>query len=349
MTRILTSISLLAFLAACGDGQPFFDSEGNVIGSAGDGAIDGAGAGNGDGGDGDGIDGDVALPPGTDDASRDDSVVRFEALNAIGGGYAEEFAYDASNDTFIVDNIAFDGENVYQRGTNVSSLGGYAIYEGDETVADFLTGSPVGQVVPYRSILGLSQNEVDGERRTNFAIVRTGGYNDYGFGGYIYERNGGTILPTSGQAGFTGRYAGMRVYTNRDGMDLTQADIEVMIDFDDFNANDAIGGRIFNREAYDETGAPVNDLVLPILYFDIIEGESVLNGTGEFSGTMTSNIGTSTGETELYESGEFYGIIAGDTTAGDGGEVVGVIVVESDDRRYEEVTVQETGGFIVYR
>ncbi len=43
-------------------------------------------------------------------------------------------------------------------------------------------------------------------------------------------------------------------------------------------------------------------------------------------------------------------MIAGDATdPSDGGEIVGVIVIESEDPRYEGVTAQETGGFILYR
>lgn len=351
MTRILTSLTLLAFLAACGDGQPFFDTEGNVVGSGGDGAIDGDGEGNGDGGDGDGVNGDVAVPPGTDDARRDESIVRFEARNSLGGGYAESFAYNAATDEFTVDNLAFDGLSTYQRSPTNANLGSYRLYAADETVADSLTGNPVIQVVPYRAVLGFSQNAIEnGEARTNFALVRTGYYNNYGFGGYIYERNEGTVLQTTGQAAFDGRYAGIRVYNNRFGMDLVQARIQIAIDFDDFNANDTIKGIIYEREAFDVNGAPAAGVLLPDLFLEITEGESSLNGTGEISGVAGSDIDVGNSETEPYETGEFYGIIAGDMTdPADGGEIVGMIVVESKDRRFEEVTAQETGGFIVYR
>lgn len=350
MMRFMTAVSLLALLSACGDGQPFFDADGNLLNDGGSSGGDGTGAGNGDGGDGDGVDGDVDLPPGTANPSRSAGIVRFEAENGIGGGYAQEFTYDAASDTFTVDNLAFDGENVYQRGAEIDTLGGYAVFDADVVTEDFLTGTEVNQVVPYRAILGLSENAVDDERRTTFAIVRTGGYVDYGFGGFVYERNGGTRLPNEGQAAFRGAYAGLRVYQNRGGLDYVQGDVELAIDFDDFNANDAVKGVISDRQAFDEDGVQVQDLALPDLRFDIIEGTSVLNGTGEISGTLSSYLDTGTGELELYEEGTYYAIIAGDTTdPADGGEVVGVIVVESDDRRYDDVMVQETGGFIVYR
>lgn len=350
MMRFLTAVSLLALLSACGDGQPFFEADGSLRDGGSGGGGDGSGEGDGDGGDGDGVDGDVALPPGTQNPSRSSGIVRFEARNNIGGGYAQEFTYNARNDTFTVDNLAFDGENVYQRGDEIPTLGGYAVFDADVRTRDFLTGNQIGQIVPYRAILGLSENRVDEERRTTFAIVRTGGYVNYGFGGFVYERNGPTRLPSTGQAGFTGAYAGLRVYDNRGGLDYVQGDVELAIDFDDFNANDAVKGSISNRQAFDEDGVEVRDLALPVLTFDIVEGTSVLDGTGEISGQLRSFIRGDTGELELYEEGEYYAIIAGDTTdRADGGEVVGVFVVESEDRRYDDVRAQETGGFIVYR
>jgi|GEM_PF-6927742 len=44
------------------------------------------------------------------------------------------------------------------------------------------------------------------------------------------------------------------------------------------------------------------------------------------------------------ETGTFNGIVAGNTTKGQGGEIVGIITLNSNDS-----TVQETGGAILYR
>lgn len=52
------------------------------------------------------------------------------------------------------------------------------------------------------------------------------------------------------------------------------------------------------------------------------------------------------GAYEPYETGTYYGIISG---SGANMEIVGVIVMTSEDPRFEGVTAQETGGFIVYR
>jgi hypothetical protein len=52
----------------------------------------------------------------------------------------------------------------------------------------------------------------------------------------------------------------------------------------------------------------------------------------------------------VYETGTYAGIIAGDLTdVNDGGEIVGVLVIESEDSRFTGVNFQETGGFIATR
>jgi hypothetical protein len=203
----------------------------------------------------------------------------------------------------------------------------------------------------------VSTNTADGEPRTSFAIVRTGGYVGYGFGGFVYERNGEVVLPElgAGQAVFRGDYAGMRVFDGIGGLEFTRGDMEIAIDFNDFNANEAVQGLLSNRRAFDINGASIllgtgdDDLQLPDLPFVIQEGAQSLNDNGELSGEVANSIVDSSGTVSEYETGTYYGIIAGDTTdAGDGGEIVGVLVFESTDPRFD-VTVQETGGFIVYR
>jgi hypothetical protein len=295
------------------------------------------------------------LPPGTDDPDANDSITRYEARDEAGGGYVTDVSYNAANDTFTVDNLGFDGANVYARGDAVASMNGYAVYEADVVVEDSLTGEPISQIVPYRALLGISDNRVNGEARTSFAIVRTGGYVSYGFGGFVYERNGEVVLPTSGQARFEGDYAGMRVFNGRGGLEYTRGDMVVAIDFEDFDSGPAVSGEITNRRAFDSEGNPIplggeDELVLPTLTFAIQEGTSALDEAGEITGEINSTTLDDSGALVVYESGTYYGVIAGDATdAADGGEIVGVIVIESDDPRYEGVTAQETGGFILYR
>jgi hypothetical protein len=337
-------------LSACGDGQPLFDEDDD----GGTCTTDCGGDGGDDGGDGNLS---VDLPPGTDDPRASGDILRFEERNESGGGLVTDVSYNRQRDTFSVDNLGFDGQGPYDRGDDVASMGGYAVYDADIVVEDFLTGEAVDQIVPYRAILGVSTNRVDGDRRTSFAIVRTGGYVPYGFGGFIYERNGSVVLPEpgAGQAVFTGDYAGMRVFDGIGGLEFTRGDMEIAIDFNDFNANEAVRGVLTNRAAFDEQGNRIrlggddDALVLPDLPFVIQEGAQSLNEDGELAGLVANGRLLESGTVEEYETGVYYGIIAGDLTdRDDGGEIVGILVIDSTDPRFD-VPVQETGGFILYR
>jgi len=310
----------------------------------------------------------TGTPPGVagPEGAVDQSIVRFEERNANGGGFAEDFQYDAESDTFTVDNLAFDGEGAYTRGTAVASLGpndSYAVYNAEVLASDFIDESPIGQIAPYRAIVGVSPNTVDGVPRTSFAIVRTGGFANFGFGGFVYQREGGVTLPDARQATYTGDYAGVRVFSGPDGVlggtEFTEASMEISIDFDDpTSGQGGVRGRIFDRVAFDINGEGVElgndvengELPLPTIGF-VLEGETGnINDNGELTGGLASNYVTLEGEVVPYEAGTYFGILAGDATdETDGGEIVGVLVIESGDPRTEGVTAQETGGFILLR
>ena len=333
MTRTLLLLGLLASLAACGDGQPLFPDE-----------------------DPDGPDTPAPgpeVPPGTDDPTASSSINRYEARDGAGGGYAESVSYDAASDTFTVDNLAFDGENVYARDDTVPTLGGYRVFEASKIVEDPTDGDPVDQFL-YRAIVGRSTNTVNGEPRTEFAIVRTGAFASYGFGGFVYERNGGVELPTRGQAVYDGDYAGIRVFNGRGDIEYTTGDVRIAVDFEDFNDGEGVRGTISDREAFDVDGNPIplnpddddlagGMLVLPDLIFEV--GPGVLSPAGELAGNLSSRGVDDEGARVDYETGKYYAIMAGDDAA----EIVGIFVVTSTDPRDDSVTAQETGGFIVYR
>ncbi|EAR51414.1 hypothetical protein OG2516_15659 [Oceanicola granulosus HTCC2516] len=365
MKQLLIAASALAILSSCGDGQPFFDDEEIGEDTASEDASgddtdtpDGVGdAGDADGEDA-GVDADAArLPPSADDPSPDSGIVRFEADSGNGGGLlTEPVVYDPETDSFYIDNLAFDGPNTYARGEAVASMNGYAVYEAEAIHTDSLTGDPINQLTPYRAIVGFSDNTVGrggGERapRTSFAIVRTGGYLDYGFGGFVYQREGGFEVPETGQAIYTGDYAGMRVFSGQGGLEYTEGDARMAIDFEDFNTNQGVRARVTNRNAYDVNGNIVSgsgegQLPMPDLILTVEQGEGGgFDANGEYAGTIFSIDGAG----DEYETGEFYAVLAGDATdADDGGEIVGVLVVESTDPR-SDATAQETGGFILYR
>lgn len=340
MSRIFIALAVTALLAGCDGENPFTET---------------------------GTDGGGETPVGVDGETRTaaQSIVRYEEKNENGGGFAEEINYDSATDTFSVNNLAFDGEDAYTRDSDVPTLGpngAYAVYEADVTVPDFLDTDNVPQIVPYRAVVGVSQASVNGEPRTSFAIVRTGGYDDYGFGGFVYQREGSVVMPTTGQARFDGDYAGIRIFNGSGGLEYTEADMRMELDFDDpTDAVAGVKGLIYNRVAYAIDGTlvassgqgeltPEGILPLPNISF-VLDGE---NGNAAANGELTGDLAGNSyfdadGNEVAYESGTYYAILAGDTTQPDGGEIVGVIVIESTDPRLEGVTAQETGGFILYR
>ncbi|MBO6855233.1 MAG: hypothetical protein JJ872_15960 [Marivivens sp.] len=353
MKRSLSAVAALALLGACNGTQPFFDGENAPWINAPD-------------------EGSFAeeLPPAEEAPTPTGRIQRYEARDGNGGGYARDIRYNSSDDTFYVNNLAFDGENTYQRGTNVPSLadGEFNVYDAEITVADYLTGDTIRQIVPYRAIYAESTNTAlddDGNvvPRSRFAIVRTGGYSDFGFGGFVYMRDGGVSLPpenTTGQAGFEGKYAGIRIFNGVSGLEFTEADVEIAIDFDDFDANNTVRGLLYNRTVYDANGAavplgnyyesPDDQLPYPDLPFVIREGVDNFNEDGEMFGLVeNSRYDPYSLKTVVYETGEYYAVMAGDLNdPADGGEIVGIIVIDSVDPRTDK-PAQETGGFIVYR
>jgi hypothetical protein len=363
---MMIAVSALALVSACGDseGQPFdFEDETEETTDEGPTGTGGTGTGGDDTADQpDGV-GVGERPPGTTEPNSDSSIRRFEPQNAQGGGrITAPVRYDATTDTFTVDNLAFDGFNTYSRGRAVSSMGGYAVYEADVQVTDFLTGNAVGQLLPYRALLGVSRNTVENEQgetvpRSAFAIVRTGGYINYGFGGFVYEREGGVVLPTEGQANFSGGYGGVRVFDSRGGLEFVRGDMTIDIDFNDFNANAGVKGRVTNRQFFNSDGTPIatgtgdGQLPNPDVVFVITDGEgSSVDRNGEITGEVISSYVPADASAPVeYETGTYFAIISGDLTdRADGGEITGVMVIDSTDPR-DSVPAQETGGFILYR
>ena len=183
----------------------------------------------------------------------------------------------------------------------------------------------------------------------------------YGFGGFIYQRENSVTLPTSGQAIYSGVMAGMRDFNGSTGLEYTTANVQIAIDFDDFNETtggrgDAVRGRISDRVIYDINGNDItadvisrievdNNVTLgayPVATFTIQPG--VLDENGEILGTVQSFYTDSAGQTAIFEEGNYYAIVSGD----DAEEIVGVVVLETT-LDPAATSVRETGGFIVYR
>lgn len=349
MTKFLVAAAAALALTACSGGSNPFAAD------------SGGGTGTDTGTDtGSGIGGDSTLPPGTASPSAGGAIFRTEATSSedayYGNGYATDISYNAKKDTFTVENLAFDGDNEYSRGTKVSSLAGkYAVYEADAHFTDPENSKPVTQFT-HRAIYGVSRNS-----NTKFAIVRTGAYVEYGFGGFIYQRENGVTLPSTGQAIYNGVMAGLRDFNGAGGLEYTTADIEVAIDFDDFdpstgNRGDAVQGTITNRKIFDTDGKDITDNVIarietensitlrryPTATFKV--GPGTLDDNGEMMGQVQSYYVDSTGATQVFEKGNYYAIVSGKKA----GQIVGVVVLENSLDPVA-TTVRETSGFIVYR
>ncbi len=340
MKPIYLSLALVATLAAC-SGDPFAEPEEETTPDTGT-----------------AIDSDRTLPPGTASPEPSLSIFRSEPSgdNAQSGdGQVSGVSYDSVNDEFTVDGLAFDGDNVYSRGTLVASLNNeYAVYEADTQFNDPLSGVPVNQFT-HRAIYGVSTTG-----NTEFAIVRTGAYTDFGFGGFIYQRNGGVTLPSTGQAAYTGVSAAVRDFSGRGGLEYSVADVSIGIDFTDFDdgattLGDGIQGSFTNRTIFDINGTDITTAVLDRFNEDndasltsvptlqLFVGPNVLDANGEITGEIGSTFVDNQGVVQTYETGTYYGILSGD----DANELVGIYVVTSQPE--ENVTARETGGFIVYR
>ncbi len=352
MKNQIFSLALIAALAACSGGNPFEEAEETT----GEGVTGGETDGNGITTDG--------VPPGSSSPTPGDAIFRSEerddgdSSRTLGNGFAKGVSYDSDNDTFTVDNLAFDGDSPYVRGRAVSSLNGgrFNVYEAEELTNDPVTGEAIDQFT-YRAIYGQSRNTRTNDAgvtvpNTQFAIVRTGNYVNYGFGGFIYQRDVGVTLPDRFQAAFNGQSAGMRDFAGRGGLEYTTADVRIVIDTDDFDEGAGVDGTIFNRRVLDLAGNDITADVaegiapgrstIPVARFVI--GPGVLRESGDLVGEITSQFVNEDGEVAEYESGNYYAVVAG--TGPD--EIVGIFVLENSVEP-NATSTRDTSGFIVYR
>ena len=279
------------------------------------------------------------------------------APDVYGNGYAQGFIYNEVGDTFTIDNLAFDGGNTYYRSVPLPTLGGKRgvarVYESESSYTDSQTGENIDQL-SYRALYGVSKTG-----RTSFAIVRTGAYRNLGFGGFVFSRKDGVVLPTKGQAQFTGAYGGVRDFDGKSGLEYTTGSVQVDIDFNDFNPNDGLNGggvrgRVENRKIFDDAGNDITATVLadinaeknasltklPAMLFVVAPGSLDLNG--ELEGQLDSVFRDDNGDLQDLEAGKYYAMISGPNAD----EMVGILVVTSSNNG---VKARETGGFILYR
>ncbi|MFZ1468761.1 MAG: hypothetical protein WAT09_07235 [Paracoccaceae bacterium] len=348
MSQRFTAVLLLTtFIAGCG-GNPFAPDREPGTGTNED---------------------DTGLPtqlPGTTTPTASKAITRYEDRNdANGNGYAENITLNTDG-SFSVDNLGFDGANAFTTSAAKPTLGPFGVYEAAPVVTDPKTGNPIQQF-EHRLIAGKSNSG-----RTGFTIVRTGAYESYGFGGFLMSRDAtGVTLPDgtdgSGQATYSGKYGGVRDFDGAPGLQLTDGDMTVDIDFKDFNRGDAVKGVVRNRHIYDLAGNDITgnvlaamdakydpddvaaaSVALPVLTFDV--GPGAIDANGEIRGVLGSRITDYRGtdpQRIIFEAGNYYAIVSGPDAAGQ--EIVGIIVVESENPYLGNVTARETGGFILYR
>lgn len=299
---------------------------------------------------------DRTLPPGTASPQPNTTIFRKEPQTPEGNGFATGVSYNAADDTFTVDNLPFDGgaDTPYRR-VVVRDFGEYAVYEAVEQFPDALTDELISQF-RHRAIYGVSRSG-----NTEFAIVRTGDYVNFGFGGFVYERNGTVTLPSQGQAFYTGKGVGLRDYDGRGGLEYTTSDVDIAIDFDDFNAETgryegAVNGVVKNRRIFDLDGTEITDLVLarinasantsmtsiPTAVFTV--STNALDTNGEITGEISSRYITNDGQFVQFETGTYYGIVSGDNAE----ELVGIVVAETSSDPNAS-TLRDTTGFTIYR
>ena len=220
-----------------------------------------------------------------------------------------------------MDGLPFDGNGAYARDEIIGTLNGFAVYDSGDTERN------------YRALYGVSDS---GSVRA--AIVKSGAYVDFGFGGFVYQRAGGVTLPVTGEASYSGDYAGMRVFETRGGLEFTRADAFLVIDFEDFNETRAVEGFLDDRTIIDPaTGDGIG--VLPALVFKT----GSVSDAGETAGEAVSQQADDAGNLSQFESGNYYAILSGDGAQ----EIVGVVVVtgaEDGGGNFEE-----TGAFILQK
>jgi hypothetical protein len=301
----------------------------------------------------------VSTLPGTTAPRAGAPISRYETFSADGNGYVKDtdISYDADNDEFHVNNIAFDGNNTYRSaqvtfvgtGKPSGTLGDFAVYESVAVPGD---QSPTLQ---YRALRGVSSTGA-----TQFAVVRSGAFTEYGFGGFVLSRNGSVVLPTTGRAMYEGSYSGLRDFSGQGGLEYVTGTMELAIDFDDFDQGAGVVGTVRNRQIFDIAGNNITDDFLTALAYDPLDpltkpaalpilqfylGPGTMDKNGELEGNVRSQQDNGDLAASDYEDGKYYAILAGDNAS----EVVGIIVVTSTDPRLSDITARETGGFVLYQ
>ncbi len=229
---------------------------------------------------------------------------------------ANKFVYDAKTDTISINNLPFDLAGQYSAVAGMT-INGYQVYRNDAGART------------YYAIYVPGKNDV-----TAASVVATGDWLDYGYSGTMYRGTGEVNLPTNAQASYAGTYQGIRVYKDGGVADLTTGDINMVVDFEDFDNTGAITTSIGNRVAYNFDGS-VRGALPGLAVVDTYHEDGVIKDTTAYE----VNADGSTGST-----GTLSGIFGG--TNGD--QIAGVLVLSGQDALSASGTnVQETAAFVI--
>jgi len=239
------------------------------------------------------------------------------AANTACSGEVNQFNYNPSSDTLTINNLPFDLRGTYDRLPGVS-VNGFPVYMND------------GGDEIYLAIFGTGPSgTVEG------GVVGTGGYVDFGYGGTVF-RSTGASLPQVGEATFTGDYAGMRIYQGTGVVHFVTGDLDLRIDFDDFDVVGAVDLTITDREAWTTGGTSAG--VLPYLS----------GSTTQLSGIRMKStaIAEIDGAGNTVAQGETAAIFGGTIGTGLDGEVAGTLTIQGPDALGGPNEVKETGFYV---
>lgn len=239
-------------------------------------------------------------------------------------------SYDPGSDTLTLNNIPFDDpDNAYERIGTEQFNNGFDAYQSAPAAG---TNEIQYFAVFRRSDSGLTQ----------VAAAGTTAYLDFGYGGAGAQRLGATpSLPANGIYSYSGEYAGVRTSLNagvngENVVNYVTGDVELAVDFDDFDDTGTIGGFVTNRALYNDAGQPIGALDGFISLQDTtIDFATATTVTADASEVVGGNI---------VRSGSWEGVLAGPG----GTEVAGILFVEGATGNANN-GIREVGGFIAER
>ncbi|APE42917.1 hypothetical protein BOO69_05375 [Sulfitobacter alexandrii] len=266
--------------------------------------------------------GDAVDEGGADGASGSvylDEQGQFLTLNNI--------AYDAATDTLTLNNIPFDDpQNAYQRIPTEQFSNGFDAYQS--------APAPGSNEVQYFAVFRRSDSGA-----SQVAAVGTPAYIQFGYGGAGAQRLGGAPnLPATGIYSYSGEYAGVRTNLNagpsgENVITYVTGEVELAVDFDDFDDTGTVGGFVTNRALYNDAGQPIGALDGFISLQDsTIDFTNATIGTGDASEVVGG---------QVIRSGNWEGVLAGPN----GSEIAGILFVEGSPGNNNN-GIRETGGFI---